>query len=100
MEITLPHHYEPRPYQLPLLKAFDNGFIRLIQLWHRRSGKDKTDINLVAREMQLNPGIYYYFYPTYTQGRKALWDGMGKDGFKYIDHFPKELLDGKPNDTE
>lgn len=50
--------------------------------------------------MQQNVGIYYYFYPTYTQGKKALWEGIGKDGFRYINHFPKELLDGKPNDTE
>lgn len=100
MEITLPHHFDPRPYQVPILRAFDNGYKRILQLWHRRSGKDKTDINLVAREMLTNVGTYYYFYPTYTQGRKALWDGMGKDGFKYIGHFPKELIDGKPNDTE
>ena len=99
-EITLPYNFEPRPYQIPLLKAFDQGFKRLIQIWHRRSGKDKLDINLVAREMQQNVGIYYYFYPTYTQGKKALWEGIGKDGFRYINHFPKELLDGKPNDTE
>ncbi len=100
MEITLPLHFDPRPYQLPILRAFDNGYRRIVQLWHRRSGKDKTDINLIAREMQQNVGIYYYLYPTYTQGRKALWDGIGKDGFKYIDHFPKGLVDGKPNDTE
>lgn len=100
MEITLPYNFEPRPYQIPLLRAFDQGYKRLIQIWHRRSGKDKLDINLVAREMQQNVGIYYYFYPTYTQGKKALWEGIGKDGFRYINHFPKELLDGKPNDTE
>lgn len=50
--------------------------------------------------MQLNIGIYYYFFPTYTQGKKALWDNIGKDGVKYLDHFPKELVDGKPNETE
>lgn len=100
MEITLPHKFEPRSYQLPLLRAFDNGYKRLIQLWHRRSGKDKVDINIVAREMLKHVGIYYYFYPTYAQGKKALWDGIGKDGVAYLDHFPKELLDGKPNDTE
>ena len=58
------------------------------------------DINIVAREMLKHVGIYYYFYPTYAQGKKALWDGIGKDGVAYLDHFPKELLDGKPNDTE
>lgn len=101
MEITLPYKFTPRAYQLPFLKAFDSGkFNRFIQLWHRRSGKDKLDLNLVAREMQLHVGIYYYFYPTYAQGKKALWEGIGKDGMRYIEHFPKELLDGKPNETE
>lgn len=45
-------------------------------------------------------GNYYYTFPTYSQGKKALWEGRGKDGVKYLDHFPKELIDGKPNDTE
>lgn len=92
MVINLPHLFEARPYQVPLLKAFDEGFKRLIQVWHRRSGKDKVDVNLVAREMQENSGIYYYFFPTYSQGKKALWEGRGKDGVRYIDHFPAELV--------
>ncbi len=100
MEITLPHLFSPRSYQLPFLKAFDSGlYDRFIQLWHRRSGKDKLDLNLVAREMQANPGIYYYFFPTYTQGKKALWEGMGKDGTRYIEHFPSELVESL-NHTE
>lgn len=45
-------------------------------------------------------GTYYYVFPTYNQGRKVLWDGIDKDGRKFLEHFPKELLDGKPNDTE
>ena len=43
---------------------------------------------------------YYYFYPTYSQGNKPLWDAIGKDGTKDLEHFPKELLEGKPNETE
>ena len=46
------------------------------------------------------PGAYYYMYPTYSQGKKALWDAIGKDGVRYLEHFPTELLDGKPNETE
>src|SRR6185369_16447571 len=98
-EITLPHKYSPRDYQRPLWEAFDRGIKRIIQIWHRRSGKDKTDVNLVAREMWENVGNYYYLFPTYAQGKKALWEGRGKDGVKYLDHFPIELRDGKPNDT-
>lgn len=100
MEITLPHKFKPRQYQLPLLKAFDSGIKRIIQIWHRRSGKDKVDIQIVARAMLEEVGNYYYLYPTYSQGKKALWEGRGKDGIKYLDHFPKELRDGDPNDTE
>lgn len=101
MEVQLPHRFEPRAYQLPLLEAFDSGrYKRFIQLWHRRSGKDKLDLNIVAREMQKVVGAYYYFYPTYSQGKKALWEGIGKDGMRYIEHFPSELIEGKPNDTE
>lgn len=50
--------------------------------------------------MQRVVGTYYYFYPTYAQGKKALWEARGKDGVRYLDHFPKQLLDGKPNDSE
>ncbi len=47
-----------------------------------------------------NVGNYYYTFPTYSQGKKALWEGRGKDGVRYLDYFPKELLDGKPNDSD
>lgn len=45
-------------------------------------------------------GNYYYIYPTYSQGKKALWEGRGKDGISYLEYFPKYLVKGKPNDTE
>ena len=36
-------------------------------------------------------GSYYYFFPTYTQGMKILWEGMDKNGFKFTDHIPKSV---------
>lgn len=42
--------------------------------------------------MLLRVGTYYYFFPTYNQGRKVLWDGMDKDGFPYMGHFPEPLI--------
>lgn len=98
--ILLPHNFTPRAYQLPVLEAFDSGFLRIIQVWHRRAGKDRLDVNLCAREMWEHPALYFYAFPTYAQGKKALWEARGRDGIAYIDHFPRELLDGKPNDTE
>src|SRR3990167_5605175 len=104
-ELTLPFNYEPREYQLPFWKAFDERKKkRFILLWHRLAGKDRTSLNLVAREMQKNVGTYYYFFPTYSQGRKAIWEGMskaeeGNPPFRYIKHFPDELVDSV-HDTE
>lgn len=97
--ITLPYKFTPRTYQIPILRAFDQGYRRIIQIWHRRGGKDKLDVNIVARAMQQKVGIYYYFFPTYSQGKKVLWEGIGKDGMKYMDHFP-EVLVAKRNETE
>ena len=100
MEITVPLNYQPRSYQLPILQAIDGGCRRAVVVWHRRSGKDKTCINIVAKKMLDRVGAYYYVFPTYNQGRKILWDGIDKDGKRFLDHFPKECLEGKPNDTE
>lgn len=99
-KVTIPYEFEPRDYQLPLMRAMDEGYKRLVAVWHRRAGKDKTMINIVAKEMMKRVGTYYYFFPTYQQGRKVLWQGMDSKGFKFIDHIPKELRKKQPNDTE
>jgi len=75
--MVFPHNYQPRDYQLPLLTALDGqGYKRAIQVWHRRSGKDITDFNYMVKRAAQEPGTYYYFFPTYSQGKKILWDGM------------------------
>lgn len=91
MEITIPHHYQPRNYQLNLFKALDNGYKRAVAIWHRRSGKDKSLINLVAKKMLERVGTYYYFFPTYSQGKKIIWNGMDRDGFKFTAHIPQDI---------
>lgn len=90
-KIRLPHNFEPRDYQLPVLKALDAGYKRVVWVAHRRSGKDKTFINHVAREMYRRVGAYYYLFPTYKQGKKVLWNGMDRSGFKFLDHIPKGI---------
>lgn len=91
MEITLPHNFKPRPYQLSLLKALDAGYNRAVAVWHRRSGKDLVMLNYMVKRMYERVGAYYYFFPTYKQGKKVIWDGMTRDGIKFLDAFPKEL---------
>lgn len=99
IEIAVPKDYAPREYQLPILRALDRGTKRIVWVAHRRSGKDKTCTNIVVRAMVERPGAYYYIFPTYNQGRKILWDGIDKEGKKFLDHFPTELIKGK-NENE
>ena len=69
---------------------------RGVLVWHRRAGKDKTALNFTISKMFPENGgrigTYYHFLPTYNQGKKILWDGMDFDGFKFIDHFPAQLV--------
>lgn len=97
--ITIPFNYTPRTYQLPLWEAMDGGIKRAVVVWHRRSGKDKTLINLMVSKAVERVGAYYYFFPTYKQGKKILWDGRDRDGFKFLDHIPVEIRK-RSNDTE
>jgi hypothetical protein len=98
-EYNIPFNYVPREYQKPLFNSIADGFKRIVAVWHRRAGKDKTLLNLAVKEMVKKPIIVYYFFPTYAQGKKILWDGMDKEGFRFLDHFPKDLL-LKVNDQE
>jgi phage terminase large subunit len=100
VNIQVPYAYHPRTYQLKFFEAMQKGAKRAVLVWHRRSGKDKTAVNFVLTRMLDRVGSYYYFFPTYTQGQKVLWDGIDKSGFKFMDHFPKPLVKGKPNEVE
>lgn len=100
INIELPINYKARFYQLPFWEAMKSGKKRAVLVWHRRAGKEKTCWNYMIMKACQKPGIYYYFFPEFSQGRKILWDGIDKEGFRYLDHIPKELIDGVPNSTE
>lgn len=44
-------------------------------------------------------GTYFYFFPTYAQGKKALWDGKDRTGFPFMGHFPDEVVSSR-NESE
>lgn len=90
MEITIPHHFHPRPYQLTLLAAPQRFKIAVI---HRRGGKSKTALNGQIARTQLKKGVYYYFLPTYRQAKAVIWDELVKQ------HVPLEIVE-KINDSE
>jgi hypothetical protein len=97
--MIIPYNFEPRPYQLNFLRALDEGKKRAVWIVHRRGGKDKTGLNYCIKEACRKVGTYFYLFPTYKQGRKVIWDGIDSNGFRFIDHFPKEIVDVK-NETE
>ena len=100
MITEIPFNYIPRDYQIPLWTALDSGVKRALIVWHRRAGKDKSCLNYMIKKMFERVGSYFYYFPTMTLGRKALWDGIDSSGFPFIKHFPEEAIAGQPNNQE
>ena len=99
-EINIPD-FEPRDYQLPFLRAMDSGCKRAVLVWHRRSGKEVVCFNWCIKMAYWHRvGTYVYFFPTSGLGRRILWDGINKDGKRFLDYIPKEIIDGNPNNVE
>jgi len=99
VRVTIP--YRPRPYQAVFEQAMLGGKRRAFLLYHRRAGKDIACWNfLINCALEDKPGLYFYVLPTYTQGKRVIWDGIDEGGTKLIHFIPKELIVGKPNSTE
>lgn len=96
-EITLPHNFTPRHYQLPFLKALDSGIKRVVIVWARRSGKDLCTLNWCIKKLMTEVATCFYVMPTYSQGKKVIWDSVNNDGFRFLDYFPKEIIANKNN---
>lgn len=90
MEVTIPHNYKPRDYQLELLQAPQRFKIAVL---HRRAGKSKTVLNQQIIRALKQKGVYYYFLPTYRQAKAVMWDSLVKE------HIPPEIVE-KINDSE
>lgn len=70
-----------------------SGKKRAFLLYHRRAGKDIACWNfLIHQAIHDKVGIYYYVLPTYTQGKKVIWDGINENGERLLEYIPKVLL--------
>ncbi len=99
-EIIIPD-FEPRSYQLPFLKAMDDGCRRAVLVWHRRAGKEITCFNwMIKQAFWHRVGTYVYFFPTTGLGKRILWDGCDKDGKRFMDYIPRSIIKGNPNSVE
>jgi len=92
--------FRPREYQLGVMKAFENDkFTRALLVWPRRSGKDILAFNMCIRALLKRVGSIYYVFPTYSQGKKVLWDGINNDSQPILNYIPKSLIESM-NSTE
>lgn len=96
-DIILPHNWMPRNYQIPAWQYFQGPGEgkRGVAVWHRRAGKDLFAINMIATKAHERVGLYWHMLPTYKQGKNIVWNGATRDGRRFLDHFPEELIDSK-----
>jgi len=86
--MLVPHLYRPRDYQIPFYNCLADGVLRAVAVWHRRCGKDMTAFNLTIKESIKRIGTYFYFFPTYAQGRKTIWEGFDFSGRPFLSYLP------------
>src|SRR6478672_9549750 len=91
--ITLPHRWQPRPYQAPLWNFLESGGKRAVACWHRRAGKDEVALNWTAVAAMQRPGVYWTLLPEASQARKAIWDAVDSSTGKrrIASCFPHEI---------
>lgn len=92
MTISLPYRFTPRDYQIPALRALDSGKKRVVLVWARRHGKDKTVFNWCIKELVREPKTCFYCLPEFTHGRRVIWDNIDNSGFPLLGHIPKSLV--------
>ena len=78
---------------------WDGKVKRAVTVWHRRSGKDTTWLNLTVGKMMQRVGTYLHLYPELKRGRKSMWDAINRNGMKFLDHFPPSFVK-KRNESE
>jgi hypothetical protein len=95
MAVEIPYNWRPRKYQMPAWDFFMRGGRYGMFQWHRRAGKDLFCINLICAKLVERPGVYWHVFPEREQAVKAIWEGDTKDGRKYLDYFPSEIIEHK-----
>lgn len=93
--ITIPYNFNPRTYQRELFSAMDSGYKRGICVLHRRAGKDVAMWNLMIKKSLERVGVYFYFFPEFSQGRRVIWEGITGNGLRFLDFIPPPLIQSK-----
>lgn len=81
-----------REYQIPILKAFDNGIKRFCIVQTRRSGKTWLFWRLMIREAIKKKANYIYVFNSEKQLKESIWEAIDNNGVNFIDYVPRELV--------
>ena len=49
-------------------------------------------VNWITAAALLNPGVYWYVFPTEEQAKTTIWDGMTLEGRPYLSYIPEQLV--------
>ena len=96
------HIFRVRRYQRAFHEAWAGGKSdRLIEIAHRRWGKDEIALDVTRKKALERPASYWHCLPEYAQGRKAIWKAVNAHtGKRRIDEaFPPEIRKNT-NDNE
>lgn len=93
--LQVPAHRLPlRDYQKEIVQAINDPRVdELLLVIARRGGKTTTTFSEgivpdLAKDVQTGVAVY----PTAKMGFRNFWNNIENDGFRTIDHLPKELL--------
>lgn len=95
MKIILPNDFQPRPYQERPMRYFDQGGKKAVWIVHRRGGKDLTAAHQTCKMMHKRVGAYWHIFPSFEQGRKAIWEGFTKAGKRTLENVFPGFLEPK-----
>lgn len=98
--MLVPAHQLPlRDYQLDFLQNIRS--VRLaVLVWARRAGKDYMCFRHAIERMVEEPMNVVIIFPTAEQGFKSFWTNIENDGFKTLDHIPKQLIASQTNSKD
>lgn len=89
--MEIPQHFKARPYQQEFLKNAPKARTIVLK-WPRRAGKGLSCFAYAITRMVNEPMGVVMVYPTKEQGYRSFWNNVENDGFRTIEHVPKELI--------
>lgn len=98
--MQIPLNFNPRWYQAEALRALESGIRLAVWCWARRGGKDFTAFGYAVKKMVETPMNVVLVFPTKKQGYDAFWTNVENDGFKTIEHIPKNLIASESNSPD